>query len=191
MGDYDTTPLAWYALRVRTTHEKRIAQLLELKGYQQFLPLYRVRRRWSDRVKEVEQPLFPGYLFCRFDSHSRAGILKTDGVALIVGIGCVPAPIDEAEIRAIQQAVGSGFEVRPHAFLTAGQRVRIESGPFEGVEGRIVEIRSRHRLVLAIGLLQRAISVEIDSAWVSPVSSQSQGLQVREAASLRYAASGC
>jgi transcription antitermination factor NusG len=78
-------------------------------------------------------------------------------------------PIDEAEILAIQQAVGSGLEVRPHVYLTAGQRVRIESGPFEGVEGRIVEIRKRHRLVLAISLLQRAISVEIDSAWVTPV----------------------
>lgn len=186
--DYDTTPFAWYALRVRTTHERRIAQLLERKGFEQFLPTYRVRRRWSDRVKEVEQPLFPGYLFCRFDAQARAGILKTDGVALIVGIGCVPTPIDETEIQAIQQAVGSGFDVRPHAFLTAGQRVRIESGPFDGVEGHIVEIRKRHRLVLAIGLLQQAISVEIDSAWVSPVSSPSNGPHGREAA-LRYAAS--
>lgn len=188
--DYDRTPFAWYALRVRTTHEKRIAQMLEMKGYEQFLPLYRVRRRWSDRVKEVEQPLFPGYLFARFDAQARASILKTDGVALIVGIGCVPTPIDETEIHAIQQAVGSGFDVRPHAYLTTGQRVRIESGPFEGVEGQIVEIRKHHRLVLAIGLLQRAISVEIDSAWVSPVSSSSHGPHVREAA-LPLAASGC
>lgn len=153
-----------------------------MKGYEQFLPLYRVRRRWSDRVKEVEQPLFPGYLFARFDAHSRAGVLKTDGVGLIVGIGCVPTPIDETEIHAIQQAVGSGLDIRPHAYLAAGQRVRIESGPFEGIEGQIVEIRKHHRLVLAIGLLQQAISVTIDSAWVTPVSPSSHGPHVREAA---------
>ena len=73
-------------------------------------------------------------------------------------------------MAAIQQAVGSGLDVRPHVYLATGQRVRIESGPFEGVEGLIVEIRQRHRLVLAISLLQRAMSVEIDSAWVVPVS---------------------
>jgi len=160
---------AWYAVQVRTTHEKRIAQMLEQKGYEYFLPLYRVRRRWSDRIKEMEQPLFPGYLFCRFAPSARVGLLKTDGVARVVGIGSVPMPIDEIEIQAIQQAVGSGLDVRPHAFLSEGQRVRIEGGPFEGIEGRIVEIRKRHRLVLAISLLRRAISMEIDSAWVVPV----------------------
>jgi transcription antitermination factor NusG len=172
------------------THEKRIAEMLDQKGYELFLPLHRVRRWWSDRIKEVEQPLFPGYLFCRFAAPARAGILKTEGVARVVGIGCVPMPIDEHEIRAIQQAVSSGLEVQPHAFLAAGQRVRIESGPFEGVEGLIVEVRSRHRLILAISLLQRAISVEIDSAWVVPASSPSPRQQAREASSLRYTASG-
>ena len=162
---------AWYALQVRTTHEKRVAQMLDQKGYELFLPLYRVRRRWSDRVKEVDQPLFPGYLFCRFDPTARVAILKTEGVARVVGIGCEPMQIDEDEIWAIQQAVGSGLEVRPHAYLTTGQRVRIESGAFEGVEGVIVDVRRRHRLILAISLLQRAISVEIDSAWVVPVPS--------------------
>jgi transcription antitermination factor NusG len=82
-------------------------------------------------------------------------------------------PIDEHEITAIQYAVNSGLEVRPHVFLTTGQRVRIEAGPFEGVEGLIVEIRKRHRLILAISLLQRAMSVEIDRAWVVPVSAPS------------------
>lgn len=187
----DSLPhVAWYALQVRTTHEKRVADMLDQKGYEHFLPLYRVRRRWSDRVKEVDQPLFPGYLFCRFDAHARAGILKTAGVARVVGIGCVPLPIDAGEIEAIQQAVGSGLEVRPHAFLATGQRVRVESGPFEGVEGVIVEIKKRHRLILAISLLQRAISVEIDSAWVTPVASPSSRDQARMAASSRYSAPG-
>jgi transcription antitermination factor NusG len=190
-ADSPPAAAAWYALQVRATHERRVAQLLEQKGHEYLLPLSRVRRRWSDRIKEVDQPVFPGYLFCRFGANARTGILKTAGVARVVGIGCVPTPIPDDEIRAIQQAVGSGLEIRPHPFLTTGQRVRIESGAFEGVEGHIVEIRNRHRLVLAISLLQRAISVEIDGAWVSPVPSPSDRPHPREAALLRYAASGC
>jgi transcription antitermination factor NusG len=161
----------WYALQVRATHEKRVARLLGLKGYEHFLPLYRVRRRWSDRVKEMDQPLLPGYLFCRFASHARTPILKLEGVTRVVGIGCVPIPIEEEEIVAIQRVVGSGLDVRPHVFLSTGQRVRIDTGPFEGVEGLIVEIKRRHRLIVGISALQRAISIDIDSAWVTPVPS--------------------
>jgi transcription antitermination factor NusG len=183
---YETIPTpAWYALQVRATHEKRVAQLLELKGYEHFLPLYRVRRRWSDRIKEMDQALLPGYLFCRFAGHARTPILKIEGVTRVVGIGCVPIPIDELEIQAIQRVVGSGLEVRPHVFLNAGQRVRIDSGPFEGVEGLVVEIRRRHRLIVGISVLQRAISVEIDSAWVTPVPSIPPRPQSCDAASLR------
>jgi transcription antitermination factor NusG len=181
---------SWFALQVRTTHEKRVAAMLALKGYEHFLPLYRVRRRWSDRIKELDQPLFPGYLFCRFDASSRVAILKTDGVARVVGIGAEPFPIEDDEMLGIRRAVDSGIDVRPHVFLSAGQRVRVESGPFEGVEGLIVEVRKRHRLVLAISLLQRAISMEIDSAWVTPVSSPSPRQLIRDA-SCRHVAAEC
>jgi transcription antitermination factor NusG len=187
--DADSPVAAWYALQVKTTHEKRTAAMLDQKGHDHFLPLYRVRRRWSDRIKEVDQPLFPGYLFCRFAASARAGILKTAGVTRVVGIGGVPIPIEEHEIRSIQQAVNSGLEVHPHVYLETGQRVRIESGPFKDVEGVIVEVRKRHQLILSIGLLQRAISVEIDSAWVVPVSPPSDGHLGRDAASLRHAVS--
>jgi transcription antitermination factor NusG len=188
---YDAAPpvAAWFALQVKTTHEKRVAALLDQKGYDHFLPLYRVRRRWSDRIKEVDQPLFPGYLFCRFAPNARAGILKTDGVTRVVGIGGVPIPIEDHEIRTIQQAVSSGLEVRPHVFLESGQRVRIESGPFKDVEGLIVEVRKRHQLILSISLLQRSISVEIDSAWVAPVSPASPRHDVRDATPSRHAVS--
>lgn len=179
---------AWYALQVRTTHEKRVAQLLDQKGYERFLPLYRVRRRWSDRIKEVDQPLFPGYLFCRFASDARVGILKTDGVARVVGVGGVPMPIDEHEILAIQQATGSGLDVRPHAYFTTGQRVRIASGPFEGIEGLVIDVRKNYRLLLAVNVLQRAVSVEIDSAWIAPVTPPARSRAHGEAMS-RHAAS--
>jgi transcription antitermination factor NusG len=160
----------WFAVQVKTTHEKRVASLLEQRGYERFLPCYRDRRRWSDRIKEVEQPLFPGYVFCRFAPEGRLGVLKTDGVYRIVGIGPQPAPIDEDEIQAIQQAVESGLATRPHPYLAAGQRVRIDGGPLKGVVASVADIRRPDRLVLSVTLLQRSLSVEIDSAWVTPLS---------------------
>jgi transcription antitermination factor NusG len=168
--DAPDTVASWFAVQVKTTHEKRVASLFDQKGTEHFLPLCRERRRWSDRIKEVERPLFPGYLFCRFDPQGRAAILKTEGVARIVGIGHVPAPIDDGEILAIQQTMESGLRVQPHPFLAAGQRVRIDGGPLEGVVGLVADARRPDRLVLSVSLLQRSVSVEIDSAWVTPLS---------------------
>jgi transcription antitermination factor NusG len=161
---------SWFALQVKTTHEKRVASLLDHKGYEHFLPLYTEKRRWSDRIKEVELPLFPGYIFCRFEQNSCLGILKTPGVYRIVGVGNMPAAIDEQEIAAIQLALSSGLGVQPHPYLTTGQRVRIDGGSFCGVEGLIVDIRRRDRLILSVTLLQRSLALEIDSAWVTPIS---------------------
>src|SRR5438128_2109839 len=93
--------LPWFAIEVKTTHEKRVTSLLDYQAYEWFLPLYRCRRRWSDRIKEVELPLFPGYVFCRFAPCSRVPILKTPSVMRIVGIGGTPTPIDDDEISAI------------------------------------------------------------------------------------------
>lgn len=162
---------SWFAVQVKTTHETRVANMLEYKGYPRFLPLYRRRRRWSDRIKEVDAPLFPGYVFCRFALEGRVPILKTPSVLRIVGIGKTPVPIDPDEIEAMQQAVSSGFAMSPHPYLWTGQRVRINGGALDGVEGRILDIRRRDRLVLCISLLQRSVSVEIDSAWAVPIDS--------------------
>src|ERR1700685_3084468 len=103
----------WFALQVRTRHESGVANYLVGQGYESFLPLYKCRKRWSDRVKEVQTPLFPGYLFCRFDPQDRLPIMKTPGVMQIVGINRVPVPVDESEISAIQTLAGGGFWLQP------------------------------------------------------------------------------
>src|SRR6266702_2094456 len=161
--------LSWFALQVKSTHEKRVTSLLQYQTYECFLPLYTSRRRWSDRIKSVELPLFPGYVFTRFTPADRIPILKTPSVISIVGIGAIPAPIDECEIAAIQRAVGSGFGLSPHPFLHVGQRVRINGGSLCGLEGIIADIRKRDHLILSVTLLQRSVAVEIDSAWVTPI----------------------
>src|SRR5437016_11411375 len=85
----------WFGLRVRSRSEQMAATALAGKGYKPFLPVYKVARRWTDRVKRVDMPLFPGYVFCRFDPQRRLPILITPGVVSVVGIGKAPAPIDD------------------------------------------------------------------------------------------------
>jgi transcriptional antiterminator RfaH len=160
----------WFALQVRTRQEASVAQQLNGQGYERFLPLYKVRKRWSDRIKEVNAPLFPGYLFCRFNPQDRLPILKTPGVIQIVGFNNGPTAVDEAEIRSIQTLVTAGVPHQPWPFLAAGDRVRIESGPLLGLEGILIDVKRSHRLVLSVTLLQRSVAVEIDSALITAVS---------------------
>jgi transcription antitermination factor NusG len=158
----------WFALRIRSRCEKTVAANLNEKGYEVFLPLYRCKRRWSDRVKEIEEPLFPGYLFCRLDLQKRLPILVTPHVLRIVGTGKMPVPVDATEITALQSIVKSGLEARPWPFLRLGQRVRVLQGPLCGVEGTLVAFKRGHRLVVSVTLLQRSVAVEIDHDWVAP-----------------------
>src|SRR6266699_802656 len=80
----------WYALRVRSRHEQMVGAHLQGRGYKSFLPLYKCRRRWSDRFKEIEQPLFPGYVFCQFNPLNQLPILSIPGVVHVVGVGRTP-----------------------------------------------------------------------------------------------------
>ncbi len=161
----------WFALHVRARRELAVAEHLRGQGYEWFLPLYKCKKRWSDRIKEVESPLFPGYLFCRFDPQWRLPILKTPGVIQIVGNHREPAPVDEHEITAIQTLIATAVRNQPWPFLEVGDKVRIESGPLSGLEGLLVEFRGSHRLVLSVTLLQRSVAVELDSSVVTSLRS--------------------
>ncbi len=159
----------WYVLRVRPHFERVVSLSLRQKGYEEFVPWYRVRRRWSDRVKEVDFPLFPGYVFCRFDPLDRLPILQTPGVVGIVSFGREPAPVDECEMQAIMRVVNAQRRVEPWPFLRIGQRVRLVGGSLDGLEGYLVEIKKDRRLVVCVTLLQRAVAVTLDRERVEPI----------------------
>jgi len=159
---------SWFALSVVPRKEKATAQTLRAKGYTGFLPMYTVRRRWSDRVKQVELPLFPGYVFARFDPKVRLPILKIASVMSVLGLGKEPQPISDLEIGALQAVCKAGIQAIPYPFLTAGAKVTINEGPLTGVEGILLEAK-QSRLILSVTLLQRSIAVEVDSEWIAPV----------------------
>lgn len=165
----------WYALRVKSRHENVVAAHLRARGFESLLPLYKCRRRWSDRFKEMELPLFPGYVFCQFNQQNRLPILTVPGIVHVVGVGKTPLPIDDAEIAAILTTVKSGLPSRPWPFLQIGNKVRIEYGPLNGVEGILVGFRGHQRLVLSVTLLQRSVAVQVDEAWITPLPEQKLG----------------
>jgi transcription antitermination factor NusG len=160
----------WFALTVKPQHEKAAAQALRLKGLEEFLPLYQSQRHWSDRLKELRPPLFPGYVFCRFAAGNRARVLSTPGVRSVVGFGRAPAPVADPEIKSIQTMIASGVPVGPWPFLQVGQTVRIERGPLAGLEGILVQLKDAWRVVVSVHLLQRSVASEIDRDVVSVVS---------------------
>ena len=148
--------LPWFALHVRTRQEAGVAAHLQGLGYEEFLPLQKTRTRWSDRIKESETPLFPGYLFCRFDPQKRLPILKTPGVIQVVGYSRQPIPIAETEIEALQALVAAGMPSQPWPYLEVGEQVRIQAGPLRGRTGVLVEFKGTHRLILSVSLLRLA-----------------------------------
>jgi len=160
----------WYALHVRSRFEKVVARNLEARDYDSFLPVYQRKHRWSDRVKSIELPLFPGYVFCRFNVNDRLPILTIPGVNSIVGIGKSPIPVDESQFRAVQSVLASGLHYEPWPFLAVGQSVQVECGALVGVKGTIVNLKNSARLVVSVQILQRAVAVEIDRESVRPIS---------------------
>lgn len=159
----------WYALQVRTTIELRTKALLEHKGYTVFVPVFLEWRRYSDRIKKVEAPLFPGYAFCRFNVLARVPVLRTPGVVSIAGIAGVPCAVEEREIDAIRTAIGAGARLQPWPYLRTGDRVRVEFGPMAGVEGILARARGGDRLVLSVNLLNRSVAAEVDRMHVRPL----------------------
>jgi transcription antitermination factor NusG len=182
----DSISQSWFAIRVKSRSEKVVATLARHKGFEEFLPLYQSRRRWSDRYQSVDLPLFPGYVFCRVNPSFRLPILTIPGVLNFVGIGKVPAPIDDAEIAAIQTAIGAGLQAEPYPFLEVGQRVRLAEGPLAGLEGLLVEVRKEQRIAVSVSLLKRSVAVEIDRRWVRPLDpgGREMPLQIRSAMSV-------
>jgi transcription antitermination factor NusG len=159
----------WFAVRVRSNYERTAELHLRDRGYDPFAPSSKVERLWSDRKKEIDQFLFPGYVFCRINPRDRLPVLTVPGVMGVVGFGKTPAPIPEEEIQRIRRMVESGLPLSPWPYLELGKPVLIERGPLAGMEGILAEEKGKCRLVVSINLLRRSVSAQVDRNWVRPV----------------------
>jgi transcriptional antiterminator NusG len=168
--DHGSNHHPWYAIHAQVRFEAIASTILREKGFEVFLPVYRSNRQWSDRIKKLERPLFPGYLFCRFNAAELLPIVTTPGVLRIVSIGKKPIAVSDHEIEAVQTVIDSGLAAIPWPDLSTGSPVLIEHGPLAGVEGVVLEVSKRYKLIVSVSLLQRAVAVEMEREWIRPLS---------------------
>ena len=158
----DNAASLWFALYVKPRHEKNVACMLRGQGYDEFVPLY--SRRTPSRTTEL--PLFPSYVFCRFDENKRLPVLKVPGVFSIVEFGGRAAPVADDEIAVLKRVVAARIERQPWPALPVGGKVRIAGGPLQGIEGVVVTDKNTSRLIVSVDLLKRAVAVELDRHWL-------------------------
>lgn len=152
----------WYAVYTRPRWEKKVNQLLLNKGIESYCPLNRVRRKWSDRIKLVEEPLFKSYVFVRISEENRTDVRMTDGVINFVYWNGKPAIIKEKEIQTIRQFLDEYENVALVKIeLKPDQRVKIIAGPLMDHEGKIIEIKNKVARV-AIDSLGYMLVADID-----------------------------
>jgi transcription termination/antitermination protein NusG len=159
----------WYAAYTNPRHEKHVAVQLGRRSIECYVPLYRSVRRWQDRRKELELPLFPGYVFVHIALRDRLQVLQLPGVAHFVCFRGKPAPLPTVEIETLRNGLARNALAQPHPYLKVGRHVRIHSGPMAGMEGILVRRKDKFRVVLSIHLIQRSLAVEVDEAEIEPV----------------------
>jgi transcription antitermination factor NusG len=165
----------WYACYTKGRHEKRVSRLLDDRGFEVFLPVVSRRRRWHDREKVVEFPLFPSYVFARCHANDLGRVIATPGLVGVVRFDGRPVAVPDEEIANIKRlsaGLGSdGPEPQVGPMLSTGQRVRITEGPLKDVQGVVARRPTHKRLVLVIGVtaIDQGLRVELDREIVEPV----------------------
>jgi len=157
---------SWLAAYTRARHESSVVRQFEQTGLDTFLPTYRRLSRWSDRIRKLDTPLFPGYVFVRVAERERTRILKTAGVVSIVCCGGRPAPLAESDIAKLRLCAANPAAVEPHPYLRVGQRVRVKHGPFRGWEGVLLEKKNSTRLVITVDQIMKSVSIDLHGADV-------------------------
>jgi transcription antitermination factor NusG len=169
MSENDKTSERWFVLTVAPQHEAAVQQRLTTKGFAAAAPACRTRRRWSDRVKVVSLPLFPGYVFCRFAPEQRVPVMNTPGVRGAVSFGAQLAPLDDADVERIARMVESGLPLDPLDGLRSGTHVKILAGPLNGMDGVLSQVSGTARVVVNVKLLNRSVAVQVDADAIAPV----------------------
>jgi transcription antitermination factor NusG len=159
----------WFAIHVRSRHEKKVAEELQQRGISNFLPIVRQVRRWSDRKKIVELPLFSCYLFVQIvpSPAARVSVLNFHGVLGFIGPH-QGTPIPSEQIESIRTLLMNDVHVTAESYIRVGQRVRIRGGALDGVEGVLSGRGNDQKLIVSVDTIQRSISVALEGYEVEP-----------------------
>lgn len=144
--------LCWYAVYTAPRAEKKVSERFEQDGIEYYLPLQKVKRRWSDRIKEVIVPVIHGYIFVHIPATDFRKVLNVFGAIAYVREGGTPVPIPDAQIAKLQFMVNYSdepVEFSPEQFET-GETVNISRGPLQGLIGELVQIKGKHKVVIRL-----------------------------------------
>lgn len=164
------TEARWYAAYTRARHEKRVAEQLQRRSVEHFLPLCQVVHRWKNGRHQVQLPLFPGYVFVHIALQDRMRVLQVPGLVRLVGSRGLPTSLPPHEIDAIREAVRCGLAAESYPYLRAGTRVQICRGPLQGITGFLLRRHGATRVVVSVDPIMRSIVVDVDAADVVPLS---------------------
>ena len=169
----DVPNLLWYAVYVRSRHEKKVHQMLLERELTSFLPLLETWKQWSDRKKKVSDPLFRGYVFVNIDMRKdHINVLDTEGVVKFIGIGKKPSVIGEKDIDWLRKLVREPDAINGVVVsLPAGQRVRVLAGPFKDMEGVVVRQGRETRMVVYFDSIMQGVEISIYPDLLMPISS--------------------
>jgi transcription antitermination factor NusG len=159
----------WLAAYTRSRHEQKVGQQLEQKNLEYLLPTYARLTRWSDRIKRVTAPLFPGYIFVHISESERLPLLETVGIVHLVSTAGEPAVLSDEEVARLRSCCVSAGGVEPYPYLKIGRRVRVTHGPFAGWEGMLVEKQNSRRLVVTVEQIMQSVTINIHNADVEPI----------------------
>ena len=157
---------SWIAVYTKARHEKIVKEEFIKKGFETYLPLLRERRKWSDRKKWVEFPMFRSYVFVRIYLNEILPVLETSGVVRIISFGLKPAVINDKHITNIKLILNGGYKPQNTDYFTRGDKVIVNQGPLKGIHGEIVRMDNHDRLILRINEIKNAISVKIEKQFL-------------------------
>ena len=162
----------WIVVRSKPRSAKVANNELVKKNIESYLPLLKERRKWSDRKKWVEFPLFSSYLFARIDIKDSIFVLQTQGVNTIVKFGKQIAIVQNSVIEAIRLAMEGGYKLEPVEYFVEGNRVEVVAGPMKGIKGIVAKLRGQNRLIIKIDAIQQALSIQIESKFIRNLNSK-------------------
>jgi transcription antitermination factor NusG len=163
----------WIVVRSKPRSEKVAYAQLKEKEIEAYLPLLKERRKWSDRKKWVEFPLFSSYLFAKIEIKNSIFVLQTNGVSSLVKFGEEIAIVQDEVVNAIKLAIDGGYQLTPAEYFIAGNAVEVIEGPMRGVKGIVAQLKGKDRLVIKIDAIQQALSIDIDTRFIKNIKRKS------------------
>ena len=157
----------WFAFYTKSRHEKSVSNTLNSNGFEVYLPLLRERKKWSDRKKWVEYPLFKSYIFIKIEPKDSIFALKTPGIVRMIKFGNNPSPIPNQIILSLKLMIEGGYNPQPTDYFLKGDSVIIKAGPLKGLEGEIIRVHNEDRFIMHVHTIQHSISIKVDRAYLS------------------------